>query len=73
MKKYRNIRIVIYSRDPIIKGGQDALDKDYTETFKDFYPDAAEELDSKFPNPLVDELGITAFILHHANDKFTRR
>ena len=74
MKKYRNRRVVIDSRDPIIKGGKDALAKDYTEIFKEFYPDAAEEIDVKIPNPLVDELEITALVdLDHAHDKATRR
>jgi len=74
LKKYRNRRVVIDSRDPIIKGGKDALAKDYTEIFKQFYPDAAEELDAKLPNSLVDELEITAFVdSDHAHDKATRR
>lgn len=36
LKKYRNRRLFIDSRDPIIKGGKDALAKDYTEIFKEF-------------------------------------
>lgn len=74
LKKYKNRRVVIDSRDPILKGGKDALNKDYTEIFKNFYPDAAEELDAKLPKTLVDELEITAFVdSDHAHDKSTRR
>ena len=62
LKKYRNRRIVVDSRDPIVKGGQDALDRDYTEIFKDFYPDAAEEVDAKLPILLIDEIEVTAFV-----------
>lgn len=74
LKKYRNRRIVVDSRDPIVKGGQDALDKDYTKIFKDFYHDAAEEIDAKLPTPLIDEIEVTAFVdSDHAHDKVTRR
>lgn len=56
LKKYCNRRYVIDSRDPIFVGGEDALNVDYTEIFREFYPDAAEEVDSKIPEPLIDEL-----------------
>jgi hypothetical protein len=74
LKKYRNRRIVIDSRDPIRVGGKDALDLDFPEMFKEAYPDAAEEIDSKVPEALIDELEITAFVdSDHAHDKLTRR
>lgn len=74
LKKYRNRRIVVDSRDPIIKGGKDAMNIDYTKEFKEFYPDASEEVDAKIPEPRVDELAITAFVdSDHAHDKVTRR
>ena len=74
LKKYKNRRVVVDSRDPILCGGKDALEKDYTELFKDFYPDASEELDANLPIPLVDELEITTFAdSDHAHDKVTRR
>ena len=74
LKKHKNRRIIIDSRDPILKGGKDALKKDFTEEFKSFYPDAAEEIDSRCPKPLVDELEVTAFVdSDHAHDKVTRR
>ena len=74
LKKYRNRRIVIDSRDPIRLGGKDALGLDFVELFKNTYPDASEEIDSKVPEPLIDELEITAFVdSDHAHDKMTRR
>lgn len=74
LKKYKNRRIVVDSRDPILVGGTDALDLDFTEIFKEFYPDAAEEIDEKLPKGHIDELEITAFVdSDHAHDKVTRR
>ena len=74
LKKYRNRRIVVDSRDPIRVGGKDALNLDFTKTFSEQYPDAAEEVDCKVPKPLVDEMEITAFVdSDHAHDKVTRR
>ena len=66
------------NRYRIIKGRKDALAKDYTEVIKEFYPDAAKELDVKLPNPLVeDELEITASVDSadhaHDNNKATTR
>jgi hypothetical protein len=54
------------------------LAKDYTEVIKEFYPDAAKELDVKLPNLLVeDELEITASVDSadhaHDNNKATTR
>jgi hypothetical protein len=66
--------MVVDSRAPMVKGGQEALDRDYTQIFKDFYPDAAEELDTRLPIPLIDELEVTTFVdSDHAHDKVTRR
>jgi hypothetical protein len=74
LKKYKNRRFVVDSRDPILIRGKDALDLDFTEIFKEFYPDAEEEIDCKVPKPLIDELEITAFVdSDHAHDKVTRR
>ena len=74
LKKYKNRRIVIDSKDPIRVGGKDALNVDYTELFEDTYPDAAEEIDTKVPVPMIDELEITVFVdSDHAHDKTTRR
>ena len=74
LKKHRNRRIVIDSRDPILKGSKDALRKDFTKEFQSFYPDASEEIDPRCPEPLVDELEVTAFVdSDHAHDKVTRR
>ena len=74
LKKYKNRRIVIDSRDPILVGGKDALNLNSPELFKEQYPDAAEEIDTKIPIPRVDEIQITAFVdSDHAYDKVTRR
>ena len=75
LKKYRNRRVVVDSRDPIRVGGKDALKNiDFVELFKDTYPDATEEIDCKVPEPMIDELEITAFVdSDHAHDRTTRR
>ena len=74
LKKNKNRRIVIDSRDPIITGGKDSLEKDFTEIFREAYPDAAEEIDAKIPVPLIDELEVTTFVdSDHAHDRVTRR
>ena len=74
LKKYKNKRLVVDSRDPIRVGGKDVLNNDYMELLKDFYPGAAEEIDAKVPKPLVDELEITAFVdSDHAHDRVTHR
>eukprot|EP00957_Ditylum_brightwellii_P185015 14089393-Ditylum_brightwellii.AAC.1 len=71
-QKHQNYRIVVDSRDPILEGEGDALKKDYTEIFKEFYHDAVEELDAKLPLPLIDKLEVTVFIdSDHAHDKVT--
>eukprot|EP00957_Ditylum_brightwellii_P191068 14548167-Ditylum_brightwellii.AAC.1 len=57
-------------RDPILEGGVDALKKDYTEVFKDFYPDPVKELDAKLSLPLIDEMEVTVFVnSDHAHNK----
>lgn len=74
LKRNKNRRYVIDSRDPILIGGKDALDIDYTKEFDEFYPDAVEEIDRKLPKALIDELQITAMVdSDHAHDKVTRR
>jgi hypothetical protein len=64
---------VVDSRDPKLRRGRDALDLDYTEEFKDQYPEAFEEIDCNAPTPLVDEMEITVFVdSDHAHGKITR-
>ena len=73
LKKYKNQIIVIDSRDTSHVGGKDALNLDFTKMFEEVYPDSAEEIDVKFPEPKVDELEITAFVdSDHAHDRLTR-
>ena len=74
LKRYKNRRIVVDSRDPILVGGADAIEVDYTEVFREQYPDAVEEIDRNIPKPLIEELEITAFVdADHTHDKITRR
>ena len=76
LKKRPNRRYVIDSRDPKIieTGAEDMLDEDLTESLKSLYPDSEEILDPASPEPLFDELKITAFVdSDHAHDKLTRR
>ena len=74
LKKHNNRRYIVDSRDPILVGGTDALEADYTKTLNEFYPDAVEEIDSRLPEPLIDEIAITAFVdSDHAHDQITRR
>ena len=47
LKKYKNRRIVIDSRDTIRVGGKDALNLDFAKMFEGVYPGAAEEIDVK--------------------------
>ena len=53
LKKRPNRRYVVDSRDPILRGGKEALGKDFTQELGALYPDAAEELDANLPTPLV--------------------
>ena len=74
LKKNKNHRIIVDSRDPILIGGKDSLEKDFTKIFEDSYPDASEEIDVKLPIPLIDEIEITGFVdSDHAHDRITRR
>jgi hypothetical protein len=74
LKKRPNRRIVVDSRDPIYKGGEDAMALDFTKELASNYPDAAEEIDVNLPEPLIDEMEITAFVdSDHAHDKVSRR
>ena len=73
LKKYKNRRIVIDSRDTISVGGKDALNLDFAKMFEEVYPDASEEIDVKVTEPKVDKLDITAFLdSDHAHDHLTR-
>ena len=74
LKKYKNRRIVTDSRDTIHVGGKDALNLDSTKMFEEVYPDAAEDINVKVPEPNFDELEITTFVdLDHAHDCLNRR
>ena len=61
LKKYKNRRNIVYSRDPPLLNGKYTLDIDFTKILKYMYPDTAEELDVNLPEPLLDKLDITAF------------
>ena len=59
--------------DPILKGCKAAFEKDYKDIFKDFYPEAVEEIYTKLPTPLITELEIAIFIYSdHTHDKINR-
>jgi hypothetical protein len=74
LKKRPNRRVVVDSRDPIYRGGEDAVDLDFTKVLADNYPDAVEEIDVNLPKPLIDEMEITVFVdSDHAHDKVSRR
>ena len=74
LKKCPNRRYVVDSRDPILRGGEEALGKDFTQELGALYPDAAEELDANLPMPLVGDISITVFVdSDHGHDKVTRR
>lgn len=76
MKKKFNKRIVVDSREPIVvnNGAEGLLDIDLTEKLAEYYPKAKEEIDDKVPEPLLDELKITAYVdSDHAHDKISRR
>ena len=65
---------MVDSANPIFKGDEELLDYDFTEEFKEQYPDAHEEIDAKLPKALVDEMCVTVFVdSDHAHDKVTRR
>jgi hypothetical protein len=74
LKKRANRRIVVDSREPIYKGGQDALGMDYTDELGDQCPEAHEEIDTNAPSPLVEEMEITVFVdSDHVHDQATRK
>ena len=57
-----------------LRGGKEALGKDFTQELGALYPDNAEELDANLPTPLVGEISITIFVdSNHGHDKVTRR
>ena len=53
LKKRPNRRYVVDSRDPILRGGEEAPGKDFMQELGALYPDADEELDANLPTPLV--------------------
>jgi hypothetical protein len=74
LKKRNNRRIMVDSENPGFSGASEMLDYDYSEEFKEQYPDACEEIDAKLPEALIDEMAITVFVdSDHAHDKITRR
>jgi hypothetical protein len=63
---------VVDLQDPIVaeNGAEGLLDIDLIEKLAEHYPDAEEEIDDKVPEPLLDELKITAYVDNdHAHDK----
>ena len=73
LKKRPNRRYVVDSRDPILRGGEKALQKDFTLELGALYPDAAEEIDANLTMPLVEKISITVFVdSDHGHDKITR-
>ena len=42
LKKLSNRRYMVDSRDPILRGGEEALGKDFTQELGALYPDAAK-------------------------------
>eukprot|EP00957_Ditylum_brightwellii_P100563 7665765-Ditylum_brightwellii.AAC.1 len=74
LKRNKNRRVIVDSRNPIIEGGKDILGKDLSKIFQEFYPDAAEKIDCKIPVPMIDEIKITAFVdSDHTHDNITCR
>ena len=74
LKRRPNRRIIVDSRDPIYRGGENSISKDYMKELESMYPDAREELDSELPKSMVDEMKITVFVdSDHAHDKISRR
>eukprot|EP00957_Ditylum_brightwellii_P073477 5583540-Ditylum_brightwellii.AAC.1 len=74
LKKYKNCKVIVNSRDLILEGGKDALKKALTIAFQEFYSDAAKEIDCKVPIPLIDEIKITAFVdSDYMHDKVMHR
>ena len=53
---------MVNSRDPILRGGEEALENEFTQELVALYPDAAKELDANLPTPLVEKISITVFV-----------
>ena len=45
LKRHKNRIHIVDSRNPIIIGGTDAMNVDFTNEFSEFYPDTAEEIE----------------------------
>jgi hypothetical protein len=74
LKKRPNRRICVDSREPILQGFEKELEKDYSKSLAEEYPESTEEIDANLPKPLIDEISITTFVdSDHAHDKITRR
>ena len=57
-----------------MRGGEEALGKEFTQDLGALYLDAAKELDANIPTPLVEEISITVFVnSNHGHNKVTRR
>ena len=58
----------------MIEGDESVLDIDYTQVFKEMYPDTVEEIDEDVPMHLIGEMKITTFVdSDHTRDRVTRR
>lgn len=74
LKKGPNRRICVDSRDPMLQGFESDLEKDFSMSLSEDYPDSTEEIDVNLPIQKIDEISITAFVdSDHAHDKVTRR
>ena len=77
LKKRPNRRFVVDSWDPILRGGKEALGKDFTEELGALYSDAAEELNANLPTELVEEISISRTrqgneTIDHGSDRYPR-
>ena len=74
LKKRPTRRVVADSRDPIYRGGEDALDLDFTKELASNYSDSIEEIDVNLAERLIGEMEITVFVYSdHAHDKVSIR
>jgi hypothetical protein len=74
LKKRPNRRIVVDSQDPIYKGGEDSLSRDFTKKSGNQYPGALKEINANLPKPLIDKIEITVFVdSDYTHDKVSRR
>ena len=70
MKKYKNLRVLVDSRDCIFPDDMELFEAD----FSDEYPDAQEELDQGLPPAKGAEIPMTMFFdSDHAHDRVTCR